>query len=594
MENKERRYEELIQEAKNFLKSNRKHIGESIRTGERVVVIKFTTISEYSPDLAEAILETPEPVIILLEQAMDELGFIKDLRVRFSELPKTAKTKVREIRAKHLDQLIEVEGIVRQISEVRPQVINARFECPTCGAILSVRQRDRKFVKPSKCSCGCKYDFKLLSKEMVDTQYIVVEESPDLLESEKQSTEINVLLKEDLVDPKMQKYIIPGNKIKIIGIIKDIQTPLKVGSKTISKKKFMIEANNIFSLEETFECLPLSEEDTKEIKELSTDPNLFKKLVESISPSVYGKEEIKETILLQLFGGVENKKSGLELVRGEINVLLAGASGVAKTTILKFASSIAPKGKYFQCRRSNGNISAKTIKYFGESSLEPGIIVLSNNGILCLDEIEDISKKDQESIYNILKDQSVEIPKVGTKIDLKINIGLLVAISPKKRFYNCVPFTDQINISKDLLNMFDIVFIIHDEPNEHNDGEIASRVLQEHKQEVNAESIPQKLLRKYIFYARQKIKPVRTDIAIKEITKFYSELRQSNSKFSDVYINVRNPESIMRLAEAHARMRLSNQVDLVDARKAIELFTASLKSQGGLDPDSALEKYPEN
>jgi len=144
--------QDLEYEAKKFLDTQNKEVGEAIRQGENVVKLDFNSIIEFSPTISERVLESPEEMLAQLEIWLGDLGKIENPRIRFSNLPKSVEIKIREIRAKHLDQLISIEGIVRQASDVRPQVVNARFECPSCGAILSVLQIDKKFREPSRDS----------------------------------------------------------------------------------------------------------------------------------------------------------------------------------------------------------------------------------------------------------------------------------------------------------------------------------------------------------------------------------------------------------------------------------------------------------
>ena len=150
----EKKSEELITEAKNFFNSYKKEVGKSVRTGKNVIMINFEDISSFSHDLAEKLIASPEETLDLLELALEESGLISNPRIRLTSLPEMQFIRVRNIRAKHLNKLILIEGIVRQSSEVRPQVINARFECPSCGTILSILQIERKFREPSRCSCG--------------------------------------------------------------------------------------------------------------------------------------------------------------------------------------------------------------------------------------------------------------------------------------------------------------------------------------------------------------------------------------------------------------------------------------------------------
>ena len=276
---RKKKQDELILEAKNFFNSYKKEIGESLRKDEKIVIIDFSQLVEFSPSLAETVLEFPEETIAAIETALEEanITIVKDSRIRFVNLPESANIKIREIRAKNLDQFISIEGIIRQASDVRPQVVNAKFECPNCGAILSVLQIEKKFREPNRCSCGWKGPFKILSKEMVDAQRLVIEESPDSLEGGEQPRRINVFLKEDLVEPKMEERTTPGSRIRIHGTLKEVPVPLQTGAIS-TRYDIAIEANNIIPLEETFEDLEISEEETKQILELAADENIFKKL----------------------------------------------------------------------------------------------------------------------------------------------------------------------------------------------------------------------------------------------------------------------------------------------------------------------------
>ena len=405
---KKRKQDELILEAKNFFNHTKKEIVESTRGGEKVVYISLPKLSQISPDLADDVIDKPEETLALLENALDELGLIAqgNPRIRLIELPSTVQFKIRDIRAKHLDQLLAIDGIVKQASDVKPQVVNARFECPSCGAILSVLQVDRKFREPSRCSCSWKGNFKLLSKEMVDVQRLLIEESPDSLEGGEQPRRITVFLKEDLVDPRMEKHSTPGSKIKIYGVLKEVPVPLQTGIST--RFDTAIEANNIIPLEESFEDLNINEEDIKEIMELAALPNTFKRLSQSIAPSIYGFERIKEAVLLQIFGGVRKKKSDGGFTRGDIHTLLVGDPGVAKSVMLKFVSAIAPKGRYVSGKSASAaGMTAAVVKdeFLRGWSLEAGAMVLSNKGLVAIDEIEKMDEVDRSTMHEAMEQQ---------------------------------------------------------------------------------------------------------------------------------------------------------------------------------------------
>ena len=579
--------QDLEFEAKKFFESYKKQIGKSIREEENIVKLDFEPLAEFSPELSEKLLDSPEETLELLQNSLDETGLLKNPRIRLNNLPDSVNVKVREIRAKHLDQFIAVEGIVRQASDVRPQVVNARFECPSCGAILSVLQIDKKFREPSRCSCGRKGLFKLLSKEMVDAQRLVIEESPDALDGGEQPRRINVFLKEDLVEPRMEERTTPGSKVKILGILKEVPVPLQAGSIS-TRFDLAIEANSAVPLEEAYEDIGLTEKEKEEISKLSKDPKIFERLVESIVPSVYGFEKIKESLLLQLFGGVKKMKSDGGSTRGDIHILLVGDPGVAKSVTLKFISTIAPRGRYVSGKAATGaGLTASVVKdeFLKGWSLEAGAMVLSNKGIVCIDEIEKMSEHDRSTMHEAMEQQTVTISKANIQATLRAETSVLAAGNPKLgRFDPYTPIPQQIDISPALLSRFDVIFILKDLPNRAQDEAIASHVLEEHKQKVVREVIEPKLLRKYISYARKRQSPKLTEEASNEIKDFYISLRnqsvRADTEIKPIPITARQLEAIIRLSEACAKLRLSDKVECEDARRAIKLLKHSLKQVG--------------
>ena len=584
---KKKRQEELILEAKNFFDSYKKEIGQSIRSEDKTIRINFSQLAEFSPPLSDRLIESPEETISIIETALEESGLVKTPRARFIELPKTCFVKIREIRAKNLDQFLWIEGIVRQASDVRPQVVNAKFECPNCGAVLSVLQIDRKFREPSRCTCGWKSNFKLISKEMVDAQRLVIEESPDSLEGGEQPRRINVFLKEDLVEPRMEEKTTPGSKIKILGILKEIPVPLQTGAIS-TRFDIAIEANNIIPMEESFEELEIQDEDIKQILELAADPKIYKRLAKSIAPSVYGFEQIKEAIMLQMCGGIKKTKADGGQTRGDIHILLVGDPGVAKSVMLKFTATIAPKGRYVSGKAATAaGLTAAVVKdeFLRGWSLEAGAMVLSNKGVVCIDEIEKMNEYDRSGMHEAMEQQSVTISKANIQATLRAETTVLAAGNPKLgRFDPYTPIPQQIDISPALLSRFDVIFIIRDLPNITQDEAIATHVLEEHKQEVIRDVIEPKIFRKYIAYAKQRFKPKLTNEAIDEIKSFYIKLRnqsvKADSEIKPIAITARQLEGIIRLSEAHAKVRLSNEVTRDDAKKAIELLKISLKQVG--------------
>ena len=173
--------EELLIEAKSFIDFYKKEMGSSFRNWNNVFFIDFMMLSEFSTPLSDELLINPEEALRLIEIAIEEMGLGTNVRVRLFNLSDSQNVYIRSIRSKHLNELIVIEGIIRQASDVRPQVVNAKFECPSCGTIISVLQIEKKFREPTRCSCGRRGGFKLISKEMVDTQRLIIEEAPDMI-----------------------------------------------------------------------------------------------------------------------------------------------------------------------------------------------------------------------------------------------------------------------------------------------------------------------------------------------------------------------------------------------------------------------------
>jgi replicative DNA helicase Mcm len=584
--------EDLITEAKSFFNFNKEDLGESIRKKTNTIFLDFMKLTEFSNKLSDEIIINPEETLSLIEQGVEELGLVKNIRIRLKNLSDAHQIKIRNIRSKHLNELIILEGIIRQASDVRPQVVNAKFECPSCGTVISVLQIEKKFREPSRCSCGRRGGFRLISKDMVDTQRLVVEESPESLSGGEQPKRINVFVKEDLVEPRMEEKTTPGARIKIIGILKEVPVPLTTGGLS-TRFELAVEANNIIPMEETFEELDITDEDEKQIQELSEDPRIFDNLAKSITPSVWGYEEIKKALVLQLFGGVQKQMSDGSKSRGDIHILLIGDPGVAKSVTLVFMSNISPKGRYVVGKSTSGaGLTATVVRdeYLKGWSLEAGAMVLANKGLICIDELEKMDPQDRSAMHEAMEQQTVTISKANVQATLKAQTSVLAAANPKfGRFDPFMPIPQQIDLPPTLINRFDIIFTLRDIPDRTKDERIATHVLKEHQKETKEVLIDSTLFRKYVAYAKQKINPKLTPESVEELKRFYVELRNkpvtSESAMRPIPISARQLQALIRMSEASAKMRLSEEVSKEDAKRAIELMTYYL-TQVGYDYES--------
>ncbi len=570
---------------------------ERVRKGEYFLVIDFTFLSSYDPELANDLLDSPEETIKAAEVAIEQFDLpegIKHIHVRITNIPQNQKLLIRHIRSNHLGPLFVVEGIVRQKSDVRPQVTSARFECPSCGNTIPILQLDSAFREPTRCGCGRKGKFTLVSKELVDAQGIVLEEDPEQIEGGEQPKRINVLLKDDLVSPLSEKRTSPGSKVSVVGQIKEVPIILRSGGKS-TRFDIIIEANYVTTSQESFYDVQVTKEQEDEIIKLSSDPKVYQKFMDAIAPSIYGHERIKEALVLQMFGGVQKQRKDGSITRGNIHVLLIGDPGSGKSQLLKRVSMVAPKSRYVSGKGvSAAGLTASVVRdeFLKGWSLEAGAMVLASNGMCMIDEMDKMSQEDTAAMHEAMESQTVSISKANIQATLISRTTVLAAANPKfGRFDPYDVLAKQIAMPPTLINRFDLLFPIKDLPDTANDTKLAGHILNLHQ---NAEIIEEpaldtKMVRKYISYARQHCRPQLTDGAMEEIKDYYVEMRNKEkveeAASRAIPISPRQLEALVRLAEANAKVRLSQKVLKKDARKAIDLLHFCL-SQVGVDPDT--------
>jgi replicative DNA helicase Mcm len=299
---------------------------EAVKNGRDSVVVEFEELDIFSPELTDYLRENPVSAVDAAEEGIQSHEQIteEDFSVRFVGMPDEDKVLLKNLRSEHIGKFIPVEGMIKRASQVKPEVISAIFECTQCGDRYEKEQDSSELKSPYKCDCGSK-KFESIEKVMTDTQIVTLEEDPESREGSEQPSSLSVRLEGDLVDPDFQKKIVPGNVVEVTGVMRE--RPLKKKSK---KFDIYMEANHVEPTQQEFEQLELDSEEVEEIKEMAEDSDIFDRIINSIAPSIFGHDRIKEAIALQMFGGVKKTREDGVKSRGDLHILLIGEPGTGK------------------------------------------------------------------------------------------------------------------------------------------------------------------------------------------------------------------------------------------------------------------------
>lgn len=558
--------------------------------------------------LADELLENPGKVI---EDVLDairngQLIRTKDdkdpkvLNIRFTNLPK--KKLIRDIRSDDINTFVSVEGILRKTTEVRPRVVEAVFRCPA-GHFTHKIQKYGKFVEPEGCATdGCtfkKLDLIPARSRFVDSQKLRVQESPEGLRGGEQPQTLDIDVTDDL-----SGTVSPGDRVVINGILRSMQRIVKGEKSTVFD--IFLECNSIEVAEKEFEEVEIDEKAEDEILRLSKDPMIYRMITHSIAPTIYGGEDVKQAIALQLFGGMSKDMPDGSRLRGDIHVLLIGDPGIAKSQLLRYVVKLSPRAIYTSGQSSTAaGLTATAVKdEFGEGrwTLEAGALVLADMGVAAVDEMDKMEKGDRSALHEAMEQQSISVAKAGITATLKSRCALLGAANPKYgRFDMFGDLSDQINMPPSLLSRFDLIFIMTDQPEQKRDLAIAEHILKAHMtgeliaqhrkspiEGVTDEYIQQQLkpvmpdiepglFRKYVAYAKRNCFPMVSPDAKEALVAYYMKLRGIAEPNKPVPVTARQLEALVRLAEASARIRLSNTIDTSDAERVIHIVDACLR-----------------
>jgi replicative DNA helicase Mcm len=552
----------------------------------RSVIIDYPDLERFDTDLATSLVRHPDLFLRSLDDAVAETlglynpiyseGIRKELLARVRGLPD--RLSLRGVTKDKLNNLILVAGMVTRTSELRPLAVNAAFRCSN-SHITFVPQSGASTVlkRPIKCEtegCGETRNFELddMRTDFVDFQVIKIQEMPEELPPGQlpQSFDVNVI--GDIVNSAR-----PGDRIYLTGVVKAESETIGGVSRRLFNTR--IEANHMEQMGKRPEEQEITRDEEERIKEVATLPGAYDRLVASVAPAIFGHELHKEAALLLMVGSPQKSLPDGSTLRGDINILLVGDPGTAKSELLKYVARVAPRGLFTSGRGTTAaGLTAAVVKEKnGMMMLEAGATVLADLGVACIDEFDKMRDEDRSALHEVMEQQTASVAKGGIIATLNARTSILAAANPVDGKYD--PYKnilDNVALPVPLLTRFDLVFIIRDEPDPAKDETVARHILEMRAKSAfpTAPPVDFDLLKKYIVYAK-KLDPELAEEARNRLSSFYIKLRREASP-DQISVTPRWLEGMVRLSIARARVLLHPRVTEDDALHAINLIERML------------------
>ncbi|OAL01352.1 MCM-domain-containing protein [Phaeosphaeriaceae sp. SRC1lsM3a] len=631
----------IAREFKNFLLEFTNEQGTSVY-GERIrtlgeinaesLEVSYDHLVSHKSAVAFFLANCPTEVLKIFDQVAMEAVLIpypdyerihSEIHVRITDLP--VQYTIRGLRQSHLNTLVCVSGTVTRRSGVFPQLKYVKFDCTKCGTTLGPFHQDSNVeVKISFCqNCQSRGPFTVNSERTVYRNYqkITLQESPGTVPAGRIPRHREVILLWDLIDSAK-----PGEEIEVIGIYRNNYDAALNNKNGFPVFATVLEANHIVKSHDQLAGFRLTEQDEREIRQLSKDPKIVEKIIQSIAPNIYGHDDIKTAVALSLFGGVSKEAPGRHSIRGDINVLLLGDPGTAKSQVLKFVEKTAHRAVFATGQGASAvglTASVRRDPMTSEWTLEGGALVLADKGTCLIDEFDKMTDQDRTSIHEAMEQQTISISKAGIVTTLQARCAIVAAANPIGGRYNStIPFSQNVELTEPILSRFDILCVVRDTVDPAEDQRLADFVVKSHsralpkqnaayeiekstsaegdqdREKMNVDpdlpakegEISQELLRKYILYARENCKPKLYQIDQDKVARLFADMRRESMATGAYPITVRHLEAIMRIAESFCKMRLSEYCSSQDIDRAIAVTIDSFIGSQKVSAKKALQR----